>query len=87
MGNQPLKLSKYSIGTGDRFAHQAKAQLQACLHALEHGVEIVPVWNKSNREHMIIGSELWLTELRVTDCRICVAQPVPFNSDIPFFIG
>lgn len=57
MGNQPLKLAKYSIGTGDRFAHQAKAQLQACLRALKHGVEIVPVWNKSNREHMIIGSE------------------------------
>ena len=26
MGNHGLKLSKYSIGTGDRFAHQAKAQ-------------------------------------------------------------
>lgn len=57
MGNQRLRLAKYSIGTGDRFAHQAKAQLQACLHALEDGVEIVPVWNKSNREHTIIGSE------------------------------
>ncbi len=57
MGNQPLKLAKYSIGTGDRFAHQAKAQLQACLRALAHGVEIVPVWNKSNREHTIIGSD------------------------------
>lgn len=57
MGNQPLQLAKYSIGTGDRFAHQAKAQLQACLRALEHGAEIVPVWNKSNREHTIIGSE------------------------------
>ena len=57
MGNHGLILSKYSIGTGDRFAHQAKAQLQACLQALRHGVEVVPVWNKSNREHMIIGSE------------------------------
>ncbi len=52
-----LTLNKYSIGTGDRFAHQAKAQLQACVQALESGVEVVPVWNKSNREHMIIGSE------------------------------
>ncbi len=50
-------LSKYSVGTGDRFAHQAKAQLQACIQALHHGIEIVPVWNKSNREHTIIGSE------------------------------
>ncbi len=57
MENRSLKLSKYSVGTGDRFAHQAKAQLQACIQALEGGVEVVPVWNKSNREHTIIGSE------------------------------
>jgi len=57
MGNQIMKLAKYSVGTGDRFAHQAKAQLQACVKAFETGVEVVPVWNKSNREHMIIGSE------------------------------
>jgi hypothetical protein len=42
---------------GDRFAHQAKAQLHACLLAEKHGVVIEPVWNKSNREHSIIGSE------------------------------
>ena len=52
-----LVLSKYSIGVGDRFAHQAKAQLQACLLAAEQGVDVIPVWNKSNREHTIIGSE------------------------------
>ena len=57
MTNRNLMLNKYSIGTGDRFAHQAKAQLQACVQALESGIEIVPVWNKSNREHTIIGSE------------------------------
>ena len=50
-------LSKYSIGVGDRFAHQSKAQLQACLLAAEQGVDVIPVWNKSNREHTIIGSE------------------------------
>lgn len=55
--SQEMKLSKYSIGTGDRFAHQAKAQLQACIKALAEGVVVVPVWNKSNREHRIIGSE------------------------------
>src|ERR1700683_3377083 len=53
MGNQGMKLNKYSVGTGDRFAHQAKAQLQACIKALDHGIEVVPVWNKSNREHNI----------------------------------
>jgi hypothetical protein len=57
MAHQDCKLSKFSIGTGDRFAHQAKAQLQACIEAVKHGVEITPVWNKSNREHTIIGSE------------------------------
>ena len=52
-----LKLEKYSFGVGDRFAHQAKAQLQACVSAAQQGVGIVPVWNKSNREHSLIGSE------------------------------
>ncbi len=42
---------------GDRFAHQASAQLQACILAAQQGVEICPTWNKSNREHNIIGSE------------------------------
>ncbi len=37
--------------------HQAGAQLQACIHAAEAGVLVVPVWNKSNREHTIIHSE------------------------------
>jgi hypothetical protein len=57
MASHGLKLSKYSVGTGDRFAHQAKAQLRACVQATEGGVEVIPVWNKSNREHTIIGSE------------------------------
>ena len=52
-----LKLEKYTIGVGDRFAHQAKAQLQACVQLVGDGVEVVPVWNKSNREHSFIGSE------------------------------
>jgi hypothetical protein len=52
-----LTLGKYSIGVGDRFAHQAKAQLEACILGVKAGVDVVPVWNKSNREHLIIGSE------------------------------
>ncbi len=54
---QTLTLPRFSIGVGDRFGMQAKAQLQACILALDAGVEVVPVWNKSNREHVIIGSE------------------------------
>jgi len=56
MSNE-LVLGKYSLGVGDRFAHEAEAQLRACIAAAEQGVEVIPVWNKSNREHSIIGSE------------------------------
>ena len=52
-----LTLEKFTIGVGDRFAHQAKAQLQAFQRAAAQGVAVVPVWNKSNREHTFIGSE------------------------------
>jgi hypothetical protein len=49
-------LGKYSFGIGDRFGHQGKAQLAAIIKAREQGLEITPVWNKSNREHTIIGT-------------------------------
>ena len=42
---------------GDRFGHQGKAQLQVCLLADELGINVTPVWNKSNREHNFIGTE------------------------------
>jgi hypothetical protein len=50
-------LGKYSIGMGDRFGHQGSAQLKAIEQAGSNGVEITPVWNKSNREHVTIGTE------------------------------
>ena len=50
-------IEKYSFGVGDRFAHQAEAQLAAFVEAAKLGIEIVPVWNKSHREHTTIGSE------------------------------
>ena len=46
-----------SFGVGDRFAHQAAAQLRAFQWLSERGIEVVPVWNKSHREHTTIGSE------------------------------
>jgi len=52
-----LKLGKYSIGIGDRFAHQGNAQLAAILKAKQKGVDITPVWNKSYREHQTIKTE------------------------------
>lgn len=54
--NGKLSLEKFSFGVGDRFGRQAEAQLRACMMAAQHGVDIIPVWNKSNREHVIIGS-------------------------------
>jgi tagaturonate epimerase len=57
MTSAPVVLEKYSLGVGDRFAHQAKAQLAACMRAAERGVIVIPVWNKSNREHLIVGSQ------------------------------
>jgi hypothetical protein len=50
-------LGKYSVGLGDRFGHQGGAQLKAIIEAAKHGIEITPVWNKSNREHMTIGTQ------------------------------
>ncbi len=52
-----LTLERFSFGVGDRFAHQAKAQLRAFQMLAKDGVNVVPVWNKSNREHTFIGSE------------------------------
>lgn len=50
-------LGKYSIGMGDRFGHQGGAQLKAIIEAGKKGVELTPVWNKSNREHITIGTQ------------------------------
>jgi hypothetical protein len=50
------KLPKYSMGIGDRFAHQGVAQMAAFTKAKALGVEVAPVWNKSNREHLIVHS-------------------------------
>ncbi len=52
-----MKLEKYSIGVGDRFGHQAKAQLEAIIKTKKLGLELVPVWNKSFREHEIISTK------------------------------
>jgi hypothetical protein len=52
-----MELGKYSIGIGDRFGRQGQAQLRALLAAREAGIEATPVWNKSAREHAIIGSK------------------------------
>ena len=73
-------LNKYSFGVGDRFAHQAKPQLKAMIKAMEAGCVITPVWNKSYREHEIIGSKSLTTRSAVDKA---VAD---LNWDEPYFL-
>ncbi len=49
-------LGRFSLGMGDRFAQQGRAQLAACVQARNAGADVTPVWNKSHREHSIVGS-------------------------------
>ena len=50
-------LAPYSMGIGDRFGQQGAAQLEAFrLLAAREGVTVAPVWNKSDREHTLIGT-------------------------------
>jgi hypothetical protein len=76
-----LKLEKFSFGVGDRFARQAKAQLQAFVLAAEQGVEVTPVWNKSNREHVIVGSEPASTRAAVEAAVKELHWPKPYHID------
>jgi hypothetical protein len=51
------QLATYSMGVGDRFGRQGRAQLSAFERLLrKRGVAVSPVWNKSNREHTIVGT-------------------------------
>ncbi|MFT5697475.1 MAG: hypothetical protein ACI8ZB_000323 [Desulforhopalus sp.] len=52
-----MEFSKYSFGTGDRFGLQGKAQLLAVEKARAEGLDLAIVWNKSHREHTIIGTD------------------------------
>ena len=51
------RIDKFTFGVGDRFAHQAAPQLRAFQMLASQGVSVTPVWNKSNREHLIVGSD------------------------------
>ena len=51
-----MRIEKFSLGVGDRFGREGVAQLAALQQAAQAGVEVIPVWNKSNREHTLIGS-------------------------------
>jgi len=75
-----LKITKYSIGLGDRFGREGKALLRAVRMARENGAEIAPVWNKSFREHTITGSS-------PSDVRTLADQAAQALSwDEPYFV-
>ena len=51
-----LLIPELTFGTGDRFARQGEAQLRAIVEASCAGIPVHPVWNKSHREHNIVGT-------------------------------
>jgi hypothetical protein len=55
-GKHHMQLSKFSMGIGDRFGCQGEAQLRALMEAGDIGIHVTPIWNKSEREHTIIGT-------------------------------
>jgi hypothetical protein len=66
-----IALSKFSMGVGDRFGLEGEAQLGAFKAARERGVTITPVWNKSNREHSLIGTRP--EDVRAASAAACAA--------------
>ena len=76
-----MKLEKYSFGIGDRFGQQGLAQLEALIKAKEEGIEIVPVWNKSNREHQIIQSSPADTRIEADEAVLALQWEKPYYVD------
>jgi hypothetical protein len=79
--NELMILGKYSFGIGDRFCHQGKAQLSAIIKAKEQGLNITPVWNKSNREHTIIGTKPAETRKEADDAVAALHWDGPYFVD------
>ena len=77
-----MKLGKYSFGIGDRFSHEGKAQLAALIEgAGKYPFEFAPVWNKSNREHQIIGTEPADTRREADDAVMAMGYGKPYFVD------
>lgn len=53
---QNMTLPPFSFGIGDRFGQQGAYQLKAIQELAYRGIEVIPVWNKSHREHTTVGS-------------------------------
>jgi hypothetical protein len=54
MSKKTMHIEKYSFGLGDRFGKEGESQLEAVLDINNLGIAVVPVWNKSHREHSIV---------------------------------
>ncbi len=52
-----LIIPKFTFGVGDRFGREGSAQLKAFEKIRAEGIDVSPVWNKSNREHVITGTK------------------------------
>ena len=53
---ESMTIARFSMGTGDRFGREGVAQVAAFEKIKADGVDVAIVWNKSNREHTIIGT-------------------------------
>jgi hypothetical protein len=76
-----MKLEKYSFGMGDRFGKEGVAQLNAIQDINNLGIKVVPVWNKSNREHAIIGSSPEMVRKEAIDAVATCRYPGKFYTD------
>ncbi|GAB4253116.1 MAG: tagaturonate epimerase family protein [Acidobacteriota bacterium] len=57
MTTEPSEQHRLSIGLGDRFGREGEAQLAAVQQfSREYGIPVIPVWNKSQREHALTGT-------------------------------
>ncbi|MHC4172571.1 MAG: tagaturonate epimerase family protein [Planctomycetota bacterium] len=74
-------LEKYSFGIGDRFGCQGKAQLAALIKAKQQGLNITPVWNKSHREHTIVGTKPAHTRTEADDAVAACSWDGPYFVD------
>lgn len=66
---------------GDRFGKEGAAQLQAIQEINNLGIEVVPVWNKSNREHTIIGSSPYMVRKEATEAVATCGYKGKFYTD------
>ena len=76
-----MKLAKYSFGTGDRFGLQGSAQLAAVRQAEEQGVDLAIVWNKSHREHTIVGTSQSDVRLEADEAMISAGWQGSYHVD------